>query len=240
MPRPKYFSDGDTRPTYRGSLYGFIRRTGLAWAALLGYGTFAVWSYLRGGSPRDARLLACRACHVGAMYLNTVLSDGLHNLDRRLGAAYDAPSTLEVEQRLHANDWRAALCVPASYHLLLVCGIMAPHRVALADAALLGANVALFGLMCVRISPERITPRRELFLSFVLTFGGQMALLLAAMWREAPHHPWWLALWGVYAIGLLLKALEWPDSAVFGHHEVLHATTIAGNGLGLLVDALTT
>ena len=67
-----------------------------------------------------------------------------------------------------------------------------------------------------------------------------MALLLAAMWREAPHHPWWLALWGVYAIGLLLKALEWPDSAVFGHHEVLHATTIAGNGLGLLVDALTT
>ena len=241
MARPKYFSDGDTRPTYRGFSYAFIRNTGLAWAVLLAYATFAAWSSLVGsGHKPRMRLLACRALHVVAMYFNTVLSDGLHNLDHHLGSKYDAPSTMAVEQRLHALDWRAALCVPASYHVLLVCGIMEAERVDLTDQLLLGANLFVFLLMCVRIAPERITPKRELFLSFVLTFGAQMVLLLIAMWRERPYHPWWVPLWGVYAFGLVLKALEWPDSEVFGHHEVLHGATILGNGLGLLVDALST
>ena len=43
-----------------------------------------------------------------------------------------------------------------------------------------------------------------------------------------------------YAAGLVLKGLEWPDSQVLGHHELMHGAVIVGNGLGLLVDALTT
>lgn len=39
---------------------------------------------------------------------NCLLSDALHNLDRRLGARYALPGVLRIEQRLHADDWRAA------------------------------------------------------------------------------------------------------------------------------------
>lgn len=218
--RPKYFSDGDTRPVYRGAMYAFIRRSGLAWAVLCTYGMFAVWDATALQSAHFWRwdLLACRLLHVIALYFNVVLSDDLHNLDQRLGTVYDAPSTLKIEQQLHAQDWRAALAVPASYHVLLLFGIMEPSRtemvrrdrrsdlyllpptvccVVQSDWLLLGVHLATCVLMCIRISPRRITPRRELFLSFVLTFVVQMVLLLVVFWRERPHHPWWLPVWAM-------------------------------------------
>ena len=58
------------------------------------------------------------------LVLNVALSDGLHNLDRHLGSAYVRKADVIVrEQTLHARDWRAALAVPASYHVLLIFGI---------------------------------------------------------------------------------------------------------------------
>ena len=235
--RPLYFSDGDTRPTYRGALYSWIRRTGLAWFVLGTYTGFTFVDVLH----TPPLLVLCRLFHACAMVFNVVLSDDLHNLDQHLGRdRYVAQHAKLLEQRLHAHDWRAALTVPASYHLLLVLGIMEPARVFFEDKALLGVNLALYALMCMRITPERITPRRELFLSFVATFGVQMLLLLAAFYRERDHHPLWLPLWGVYAVGLLAKALELPTNDVFGHHEVLHTSCIIGHALGLLIDATTT
>lgn len=222
---------------YRGALYGWLRRTGVAWLGLGAYTGFTVVD-----APRSGALLAlCRIFHVCALSFNVVLSDDLHNLDLQLGPTrYVAEWAKGLEQRLHAHDWRAALTVPASYHLLLVLGIMAPDRVAFDDKVLLGLNLGAYALMCVRISPSRITPKRELFLSFVATFGAQMLLLLLAFYRERAHHPLWLPLWGVYAVGLLAKAVEFPTNDVFGHHEVLHASCVAGHALGLLVDATTT
>ncbi|KAL1523819.1 hypothetical protein AB1Y20_018741 [Prymnesium parvum] len=239
--RPKYFSDGDTRPVYRGAMYAFIRRSGLAWAVLCTYGMFAVWDATALQSAHFWRwdLLACRLLHVIALYFNVVLSDDLHNLDQRLGTVYDAPSTLKIEQQLHAQDWRAALAVPASYHVLLLFGIMEPSRTEMSDWLLLGVHLASCVLMCIRISPRRITPRRELFLSFVLTFVVQMVLLLVVFWRERAHHPWWLPVWAMYGSGLIAKGLERPDSETFGHHEVMHATTIIGHIAGIAVDVLT-
>ena len=58
--------------------------------------------------------------------------------------------------------------------------------------------------------------------------------------REKPYHPRWLPLWGVYALGLVAKGLEKPNNDVFGHHEILHASVIIGNTIGLAIDALTT
>ena len=52
--------------------------------------------------------------------------------------------------------------------------------------------------------------------------------------------PWWLPLWGVYALGLIAKGLELPNSEVFGHHEVLHASCIIGHALGMAIDVMTT
>ena len=75
---------------------------------------------------------------------------------------------------------------------------------------------------------------------FVATFALQMLLLLAAFYRERDARPYWLYLWGVYAVGLAAKAVERPDNAIFGHHEVLHASCIVGHALGLLIDATTT
>ena len=58
--RPIYFSDGDTRPVYRGALYGWIRRTGVAWFVLGTYAGFALVDARRSG----ALLMLCRTFHV--------------------------------------------------------------------------------------------------------------------------------------------------------------------------------
>ena len=270
--RPPYFSDGDTRPTYRGYAYGerryalallarsalccslrvltaplslacthtgVLRSSGLAWFTLAVYCGFAIGEAVSHRTLRPV-LLVCRLLHAVAIGLNVALSDDLHNLDITLGSRYVRATAAALEQRLHAMDWRAALCVPASYHLLLLLGIMEAERVGAVDKALLLLNLSIFGLMCLRITPSRITPKRELFLSFVATFGGQMVLLLVAFWRERAHHPFWLPLWGVYAIGLLAKAVELPTNDTFGHHEVLHASCILGHALGMIIDATTT
>ncbi|KAL3908303.1 MAG: hypothetical protein SGPRY_009852 [Prymnesium sp.] len=281
--RPKYFSDGDSRPLYRGKAYALLRTSGVGWLALCLYLAHALASLastrLDGGG---AALFVCRCLLSAALCWNTVLSDDLHNLDIHMGRAYDAPSTLPIEQRLHAHDWRAALAVPASYHLLLVLGVIDAHRIETLDWLLLLGNLAVCAVMWLRISPSRITPRRELFLSFVGTFVVQMLLLLLAFCRERAHHGWWLPVWGMcdspcrtvpllplgfvctrpsrcfasqlssvnrvnlflldvrYAVGLIAKGLEWPQSDIFGHHELMHAATIAGHGAGLLVDTMTT
>jgi hypothetical protein len=236
--RPNYHSDGDTRPTYRGTAYAVVRRTGVAWAGLALYAGFALWSC---ATAPHYPLLACRAFHCVALYYNVVLSDGLHNLDKHMGAAaYAQPGTVAVEQKLHARDWRAALAVPASYHMMLIFGVMDPARLVATDGYLLGANLLACAIMCVRTTPARITPARELFLSFVATFGIQMLILLVAFYREREYHGAWLPLWGVYAVGLLAKAVEKPDNMTFGHHEVLHASCLAGHAIGLVVDAMTT
>lgn len=222
---------------YRGALYGWLRQSGVAWVGLEAYTGFTLVNAPRSG----ALLVLCRLFHAAALGFNVVLSDDLHNLDLHLGPTrYVAEKAKALEQRLHAQDWCAALTVPASYHLLLVLGIMDAERVTVEDKWLLGLNLGAYALMCTRIAPERITPKRELFLSFVATFGAQMVLLLLAFYRERHHHWLWLPLWGVYAIGLLAKAFETPTNDVFGHHEVLHASCVAGHALGLLVDVATT
>jgi len=238
--RPNYFSDDDTRPHCRGAWYAFVRETCLAWLVLAAYAGFALWKAYKDAKGKKWPLQACRLVHSVALALNVLLSDKLHNNDRHLGKDYvKKPDVVEREQKLHAYDWCAALSVPASYHVLLIFGIMNPKRVGTTDYALLAANLALCALMWMRIRPSRITPKRELFLSFVLTFAAQMGVLLAAFYRERPHHPLWLPLWGVYALGLVAKALEFPNNNYFGHHEVLHASCILGHALGMLVDVKT-
>ena len=215
--RPQYFSDNDTRPYCRGAWYWAIRKTGIAWLVLGAFACFALWD-ARNGRPL---LQLCRLLHTVALVFNVLLSDELHNLDRHLGSAYLRDPDVPMRERaLHARDWRAALAVPASYNVLLVCGIMDWERVGTEVLALLGANLAACALMYVRISAERISPKRELFLSFVLTFATQMVILLVAFYRQRDHHKFWFPLWFVYAIGLVAKALEFPDSKYFGHHEV--------------------
>ena len=54
--RPKYYSDGDTRPVYRGAAYAAVRQTGIAWAALAAYGAFALWSFSVGAAAVDSPL----------------------------------------------------------------------------------------------------------------------------------------------------------------------------------------
>lgn len=204
------------------------------------YACYAVWHTADAG-PESRSLLICRLLHVLVLTANVILSDELHNLDLKVGAsAYKTAAAPLYERALHAHDWRAALAVPASYHVLLVGGIMEPHRIAREDVQLLVLNLCACATMFWRITPDRITPKRELFLSFVATFAGQMVLLLVAFWRERDHHPWWLPLWGVYAFGLAAKGVEWPTSDVLGHHEVLHGSCMVGHALGLLVDASTT
>ena len=219
-------------------MYAWIRRTGVAWFVL---GTYVGYSLIDAlDTARSPLLILCRLLHASALSMNVVLSDDLHNLDIILGPdRYVAQHAKALEQRLHASDWRAALGVPASYHLLLVLGIMSSERVEADDKALLCTNLAIFGIMCYRIAPSRITPKRELFLSFVATFGAQMLLLLAAFYRERHHHGMWLYLWSVYAVGLLAKAFEFPTNMTCGHHEVLHASCIVGHFLGLLTDVFT-
>lgn len=128
--RPKYFSDGDSRPLYRGKAYALLRSSGVGWLALCLYLAHALAS-LASARPHGvgAALFVCRCLLSAALCWNTVLSDDLHNLDIHMGRAYDAPSTLPIEQRLHAHDWRAALAVPASYHLLLVLGVIDELRI---------------------------------------------------------------------------------------------------------------
>lgn len=228
-------------------MYAVIRQTGIAWMVLGLYFGFALGSFcsFRVSPARyHVPLLLCRLLHIFVLRLNVIYSDELHNYDKIVGETYltkdkvAAAKTSAIEQQLHATDWRAALAVPWSYHVLLIFGIiMQGDRLpAFEDALLFACNLAVFGVMCWRITPARITPKRELFLSFVLTFGLQMVCLLAAFWRLRATHPQWLPLWFVYAAGLVAKALEWPDSDVFGHHEVMHMTTILGHLYGLLID----
>ena len=108
------------------------------------------------------------------------------------------------------------------------------------DLLLLLINLGTFVCMYLRITPARITPAREIFLSYVITFGVQMVLLLSAFYKQRETHGTWLPLWGVYALGLVAKGLEKPNNDVFGHHEILHASVIIGNTIGLAIDALTT
>ena len=123
--RPLYHSDGDTRPVYRGTSYAVVRESGLAWAVLLLYACYAVWHYVN--ASNNIPLLFCRCVHIVVIVLNVVFSDDLHNHDKHVGASYSqkqkAAEITTAEQQLHATDWRAALGIPASYHLLLIVGI---------------------------------------------------------------------------------------------------------------------
>ena len=168
-----------------------------------------------------------------------MLTDNLHNLDLQLGAAYGGKEVAWRERCIHANDWRAALAVPASMHLLFfVTTAVGPLSLntSSTNVQLLAVQIAALGAMCWRITPKLMTPKRPLYLSFLLTFVVQMGMLLVAFWRGRERHPLWLACWGVYAIGMIAKAAERPKSEVFGFHEVLHACTVLGHACSLLTD----
>ena len=109
------------RPVYRGTFYAVIRRTGMAWLVLCVYGLVAARHFYL---TQHALLLLCRAAHIVALTYNVILSDELHNLDKKLGAkGYQKPGVTLVEQTLHARDWMAALAVPASYHVHIPAGL---------------------------------------------------------------------------------------------------------------------
>ena len=139
-------------------MYNWVRRTRLAWFVLGAYAGFSAVSAFRDARPL---LALCRLFHVVTLSLNVILSDDLHNLDLYLGKRYVREEAQALEQQLHAHDWRAALTVPASYHLLLLLGIMDSDRVQANDKLMLVMNLGLYGLMCYRIAPERIAPPNE-------------------------------------------------------------------------------
>ena len=189
--RPKYYSDGDTRPTYRGYFYAVVQRTGATWAVLTLYMASTVWAAI--GGKYSAGGLICRSLHTLMLSANALLSDELHNLDQRLGRAYakpagplpanpsrlcwvlqhygpGGPKTVAAYERcVHAVDWLAAAGVPLTYHCLLYFGLMsADERGNQVDEALVSAHMLAFFVLCVRVSPDRL---KELFGHFVATFG---------------------------------------------------------------------
>ncbi len=240
--RPIYYSDADTRPTYRGTSYRLIRSSGVASSVLVCYlGFVARTAAIAGGALPD-RLFALitRAFHAGILHWNVVLSDDLHNLDLDLGDAYtlrkSAPAVAARERTLHALDWRVAITLPFSYNLLHLSVCRGVHRIDGADVALFVPHALLYAAMNGLISAERITPKRELFGWYAGTFVAQLALLLVVFMREFERRPLWMGVWPIYAAGLVLKGVEWPSSEHFGHHEMMHAAIILGNLAGLVVD----
>ena len=245
--RPIYYSDGDTRPTYRGSSYRFVRRTGLSTAVLACYLGFALrraFDYYSGAAAGRPFALLCRVAHAYLLHLNVVWSDDLHNYDLDLGrAAYTrASSAARVrahEQWLHAVDWAVAITLPISYHVLYFAVIRDPAHLVPSDYGLAAAHLLVWGSMCYRITPALITPKRPLFGWYAATFCAQIVVLLLAFRAEFAHHPWWIALWVIYAGGLLFKGIEWPDWPSFGQHEMMHLAVIIGNLVGLVIDVTT-
>ena len=233
--RPCYYSDDDTRPVYRGWMYSVLRESKLFWLLLVAYPAYALYAQ---PTMTIAALLA-RLGHSVLLAANVVLSDDLHNLDLKLGAAYGAEATwaatAKLECYLHACDWRGVAAIIASYHVVLVAAKLA--RPEFVDVALLWAHLGALALMCFRVGADRI---RGAFPLFAGTVGLQMALSLAGFLRFGSTS--YVLLWLLYVVGLLAKALEFaPGSSpdVFGHHEWLHAVTLLANFLGLAADCLT-
>jgi len=238
--RPCYYSDDDTRPVCRGWTYSVLRESKLFWLLLVAYPVYALYAQ---PTMTIAALLA-RLGHSVVLAANAVLSDDLHNLDLKLGAAYGAEATwaatAKLECYLHACDFRGVAAIIASYHVVLVAAKLA--RPEFVDVALLWAHLGALAFMCFRVSANAIRGAYpQAFLLFAGTIGLQMVLVLAGFLRfgSTPY----VLLWLLYGVGMLAKPLEFapPGSSpdVFGHHEVMHAVVLLANFLGLAADCWT-
>jgi hypothetical protein len=169
--RPPYYSDGDTRPAYRGLLYRYVRwkqpvpcyvlmqhrhlfcivctrQSGYAWAFLSCYTIFAV-----GQACFDGRVLLCitRLCFAMVNRWSIVLTDDLHNLDLHLGMWYHRlHSTKALEQRIHAQDWYDACSLVCCER----CGVWMISVKATFDAAA-RHQLSNFSLPCCSSSQVR-------------------------------------------------------------------------------------
>ena len=120
-----------------------------------------------------------------------------------------------------------------SHHLLLVSVVIPSFRLEAVDFVLFGINLMAGVFICVTVTPEKITPAKTYFKYFACAFLIQVIVLGIAYFKE---NTIWFFLWLWFLTGAIFHALEWPKSVYFGHHEILHFTTITGNFVGLIID----
>ena len=115
--RPLYWSDGDSRPVLRGYFYevvnGYLLRP-----ILIAY--LAMVAVFKHNGSLTLAGAACRHLHAAMFYFNALLSDELHNCDKRLGEEgyfrhdenneVPGPLTPEDLSRGRSYPWVAWLC----------------------------------------------------------------------------------------------------------------------------------
>jgi len=177
--RPPYHSDGDSRPVLRGRFYEVVNRS-LARPLLTVY-LLALGGFCYTGALTPVGLL-CRLLHAAMLAANSILSDELHNCDKRLGSVYLKPQSKHgaaltaaelargrtypwaarlcgasnvtaVEGAVQLIDWMAAAGVPFVYHVVLYIGRLSASQRTDLDAALFAINVAAYAALAARCWP---------------------------------------------------------------------------------------
>jgi len=219
--RPPYALSGLERPTYRGTVMGFLHDTG-AWYALSAAYVFAALSRL----PRPGRLpaLALRTALVAASSFSLYITDRYHNADkRREGVSEDGELAnlrcdyVGISLVLSTNLWLWSRNLGIGPRL----GLWS----AAATAHVLAQSVA-------------VVPRYAGHVAVKLTLATQFVGLLGALVIVAARSavPACAAIYAAYAWGFVLYAFKVPKDAVWGYHEYFHASNILGNVMSMGFD----
>ena len=179
--------------------------------------------------PLTAPQLLLRAFAAAASSANVLISDGYHNADKRGGDAY----TSKAETLWLRWDYVGISCVLTSLlwlwsSNLAFAGQLMPVSIASGVSTALVAALSAFAV-----------PRKAGHTAVKLIMGAQFVGMLGYLALKSVVSATCCSnaiIFWVYAPGLILYVLKWPQSQVFGFHELFHTSVLAGHVVSMLCD----
>lgn len=233
--RPPYFLTGAVRPRFRGQLMGWLHRKRLWYMLSVAY--LAAVAVLSRGSvaPLDAFQYSLRVLSAAATCANVLISDGYHNPDQRVTKHPTAMTTqaetfwlkcdyIGISSVLTTAMWLWSSNMGWAGLLPLVCTMsgLATGAVALISAKIVPKNL---GHTLVKIIMA--------FQFVVLMMYLKNIIVSPAMPAGASFN---VMIYWIYASGLILYAVKWPQNKIFGFHEIFHTSVILGHLSSMLCD----
>jgi len=197
-------------------------------AAVLGRG-------FRRSTPLSAIQLGWRVLAAGATSANVFISDRYHNPDRRLWAGRERAYSAEAEMWALRSDYVGISSVLTTQLWLWSANMGWMLKLPLVAWAS-GVATFLVTLLSFLVVPAKSGHRlvKALMGCQFMAMLGYLAYSVMAV-APAPCKSTVLIFF-TYFPGLLVYALKWPKSSIFGFHEWFHTSVLCGHTISMIFD----
>jgi len=233
--RLPYVLTGLPRSRFRGKAMGWLHKTRSWYVTAALYIALAAVVGRQMGNPLSKTQLAFRACAAAATSANVFISDRYHNPDLRLRAGRPDAYSAEAETWALRCDYVGISSVLTTQLWLWSSNMAWMHQLKLVGV--------VSGLMtfAVAVLARAVVPRKAGHSAVKVLMGAQFAALLGylawTVWATAPVAcRVSVIIFFTYMPGLVVYALKWPKSHIFGFHEWFHTSVLFGHSLSMLFD----